>query len=101
MFWAKKILGWNNNYTISPLEEDLEIKEYKGSIEFMYVLDKYFEAFEDTLLSGIPYSHKERIINRYQELKSEFPNIDMPERLDLAVNYAFAQKQFENARIGK
>jgi DNA helicase-2/ATP-dependent DNA helicase PcrA len=101
MFWAKKILGWNNNYTISPLEEDLEIKEYKGSIEFMYVLDKYFEAFEDTLLSGIPYSHKERIINRYQELKSEFPNIDMPERLDLAVNYAFAQKQFENARIGQ
>lgn len=101
MFWAKKILGWNENYTISPLEEDLEIKEYKGSIDFIHVLDKYFEEFEEKLLSEIPYSHKERIVRRYQELKSEFPNIDMPERLDLAVDYAFAQKQFESARTGQ
>ncbi len=101
MFWGKKVLGWNDNYTVSPLEENLEVKEYKGSVEFMGVLDKYFEEFEDKLLSEIPYSHKERIIRRYKELKDEFPNIDMPERLDLAVDYAFAQKQFESARTGQ
>ena len=101
MFWGKKVLGWNDNYTVSPLEENLEIKEFKGSVEFMSILDKYFEEFEDKLLSEIPYSHKERIIRRYKELKDEFPNIDMPERLDLAVDYAFAQKQFESARTGQ
>ena len=101
MFWAKKVLGWNDNFTVSPLEEDLTIKEYKGSVEFITVLDQYYKEFEDSLLENIPYSHKERIIRRYRELKEEFPNIDMPERLDLAVDYAFAQKQFESARTGQ
>ena len=101
MFWAKKVLGWNDNFTVSPLEEDLTIKEYKGSIEFMAILDQYYKEFENSLLENIPYSHKERIIRRYRELKEEFPNIDMPERLDLAVDYAFAQKQFESARTGQ
>ncbi len=101
MFWAKKVLGWNDNFTISPLEEDLAIKEYKGSIEFIEILERYYKEFEDSLLENIPYSHKERITRRYRELKEEFPNIDMPERLDLAVDYAFAQKQFENARTGQ
>ena len=101
MFWAKKVLGWSDNFTISPLEEDLAIKEYKGSIEFIDILDLYYKEFENSLLENIPYSHKERIIRRYRELKDEFPNIDMPERLDLAVDYAFAQKQFESARIGQ
>lgn len=100
MFWGKKILGWSDNYTISPLEENLQFKEFKGSVEFLNILEKYFEEFESNLLENIPYSRKERIARRYYELKEQFPNIDMEERLGLAVDFAFAQKQFDQAKTG-
>jgi DNA helicase-2/ATP-dependent DNA helicase PcrA len=100
IFWGKRALGWGDNYVLSPMAEDLEIKEYKGSVEFLGILDKYFETFESDLLSNIPYSRKERISRRYYELKEEFPNIDMEERLSLSVDYAFASKQFEIAKSG-
>ena len=100
LFWAKKVLGWTENFVLSPQEENLEIKEYKGSIEFLNILDKYFEEFEINLLDNIPYSRKERIKRRYYELKQEFPHIDMSERLSLSLDYAFATKQFEVAKSG-
>lgn len=100
LFWGKRILGWNDTYIISPLPENLEIKEFKGSLEFLYILDKYFEKFEEDLLENIPYSRKERIKRRYYEIKKEFPHIDMEERLGLSVDYAFAAKQFEQAKSG-
>ncbi len=100
LFWGKRALGWNDNFIISPLADDLRIKEFKGSIEFLNILDKYFEEFESNLLENIPYSRKERIRRRYYELKNEFPNIDMEERLGLSVDYAFAAKQFEQAKTG-
>jgi DNA helicase-2/ATP-dependent DNA helicase PcrA len=100
LFWAKKVLGWDNTYTISPEKEDLDIKEYKGSLEFLTVLDKYFDMFEKELLEKIPYSRQDIIERRYYELKEEFPNIDMNERLELATDYAFAQKQFKQGKTG-
>jgi len=100
MFWGKKVLGWNDHFTISPLEENLQFKEFKGSVEFLDLLEKYFEEFESNLLENIPYSRKERIAHRYYELKEQFPNIDMEERLGLAVDFAFAQKQFDQAKTG-
>ena len=100
MFWGKKILGWNDHYTLSPLEEDLRFKEYKGSVEFLNILESYFNEFESNLLENIPYSRKERISRRYYELKEQFPNIDMEERLGLSVDFAFAQRQFDQAKSG-
>ena len=100
LFWGKKVLGWNDNYILSPANENLEFKEFKGSLDFLTILDKYFEEFETNLLDNIPYSRKERIRKRYYELKSEFSNIDMEERLNLSVDYAFAAKQFELAKDG-
>ena len=100
LFWAKKVLDWNDLFTISSEKEDLDIKEYKGSLEFLKILDKYFERFESELLENIPYSRKDIIKRRYYELKEEFPNIDMKERLELATDYAFAQKQFRQGHTG-
>lgn len=100
MFWAKNILGWNNSYVIHPSEENLEIKEYKGSLEFIDILDSYFEEFESNLLSNIPYSRADMVRRRYYELKETYPYITMDERLDLAVEYTFAQKQFREKRTG-
>jgi len=100
LFWGKKILGWDRYYTVSAEKEDLDIKQFKGSIKFLEILDTYFNDFEATLLANIPYSRKDIIEKRYLELKAQFSNIDMYERVDLAIEYAFAQKQFKQVRTG-
>lgn len=99
IFWAKNILGWNDKYTLDPSEPDLEIKEYKGSIQFLETVDSYFEEFESDLLENIPYTTKEIVKHRYYELKKTYPNIAMNERLTLALEYSFTQKQFREKRI--
>ena len=88
IFWAKNILGWDKTYVLHPSDEDLEIKEYKGSLEFLDILDSYFEEFESELLESIPYSRKDIVRRRYYELKKTYPNITMDERLTLSLEYA-------------
>lgn len=100
LFWGKKVLDWDDTFTISPEKEDLAIKEFKGSLKFLDILDEYFDIFEEDLIQNIPYSRKDVIKRRYYELKEEFPNIDMRERLGLATDYAFAQKQFRQGYTG-
>lgn len=100
MFWAKNILGWDNSYTIYPKGEDLTIKEFKGSKEYIDILDSYFEEFESDLLENIPYTRKEIIRRRYYELKETHPFITMDERLMLSLEYAFVQKQFKGKIVG-
>ena len=97
LFWGKKVLGWDQYYTISNLDDDLDIKEFKGSLDFIKILDKYIEQIEENILNNIPYSRKEIIIKRYYELKEEFDNIQMPERLELALEYALAQKEMQDS----
>lgn len=100
MFWAKNILGWDNSYILFPKEENLKFKEYKGSLEFIKIIDRYFEEFEETLLENIPYSRKDIIRRRYYELKSTYPYITMDERIELATEFALAQKQFKDKTAG-
>ena len=100
MFWAKNILGWDSSYTVYQGEEDLKIKEYKGSKEYIELLDSYFEEFESNLLDNIPYSRREVIRERYYELKETHPLIPMNERLILAMEYTFIQKKFQEKMIG-
>ncbi len=97
LFWGKKTLGWDNYFTLSNQPEDLDIKEFKGSMEFLDILDRYLEKFEEDILENIPYSGKSLIAKRYYQLKEQFSDIDMAERLELATGYAFAQKQYNNA----
>lgn len=99
IFWAKNILGWNDSYTIFPGDEDLNIKEYKGTNEYIEILDSYFEEFESNLLENIPYARKDVLRRRYYELKEQNPKITMTERLTLSLEYAFAQKQFKDKNI--
>lgn len=100
LFWAKKILGWDSNYTVSTEEENLEYKESKGSLKFLRFLDHYFNQFEQKLLDEIPYSRADLIERRYHQLKKQFPNISMKERVNLSIDYAFAQKQFKERKTG-
>jgi DNA helicase-2/ATP-dependent DNA helicase PcrA len=100
LFWAKQILKADDNFVLSTEQENLDIKRYKGSQEFINLLDKYFETYEEDLLHNIPYPRKELIIRRYYELKEQFKDIDMEERLKLSLEYAFAQKQFQDRKDG-
>jgi DNA helicase-2/ATP-dependent DNA helicase PcrA len=100
MFWAKNILGWDQSYTLYHKEEELKIKEYKGSIQFINTLNSYLEDFESELLDSVPYSRKDILRKRYYELKETYPNIAMDERLVLALEYTFAQRKFKEKRIG-
>ena len=101
LFWAKKVLGWDQYYTISSEKEDLGIKEYKGSFEFIEILERYFEEFETNLLEGIPSTIRYSITDRYYELKEQYKDINMAERVSLAIEYAFAQRAFKRYRDGK
>jgi DNA helicase-2/ATP-dependent DNA helicase PcrA len=100
LFWGKKVLDWDTRYTVSTAKENLEYKEYKGSLDFLNFLDKYFEEYEEELLEEIPYSRSDLIEKRYFELKKQFSDISMRERINLSIDYAFAQKQFKERRTG-
>lgn len=100
LFWAKKVLGWDDYYTISPEDENLEHKEFKGSAKFLDILDEYYDEFEENLLLNIPSSMSDIIGQRYHELKESFKDIDMFERVSLATEYAFAQKEFSQYKQG-
>jgi DNA helicase-2/ATP-dependent DNA helicase PcrA len=100
LFWAKQVLDWDSRYTVSTEDENLKYKEFKGSIKFLKFLDRYFESYEEELLEDIPYSRSDLIERRYHELKNEFPDISMEERLRLSIDYAFAQKQFKAKKTG-
>jgi DNA helicase-2/ATP-dependent DNA helicase PcrA len=100
LFWGKQILDWGNRYTVSTQKENLKYKEYKGSLDFLQFLDKYFDNYEEELLDEIPYSREDLIEDRYYELKKDFPQISMEERINLAIDYAFAQKQFRDKKTG-
>lgn len=95
LFWGKKVLGWDKYYILSNEPENLEYKEYKGSVEFIEVLDRYLESVEERILDNIPYYGKDIIAKRYCELKDEFSDIEMVERLELATEYAFAQNEYK------
>jgi DNA helicase-2/ATP-dependent DNA helicase PcrA len=100
LFWGKKVLDWDKRYTVSTEAENLEYKEYKGSVDFLKFLNTYFEDYEEELLENIPYSRVDLIEKRYYELKEQFPLISMNERINLAIDYAFAQKQFKTKQTG-
>lgn len=100
LFWAKSIMGWDDSYILSQEEENLEFKEYKGSKEFIELLDRYFEEYERNIFKNMPYSRKEDIKDRYYYLQKNSKQISPLERFDLALDYAFAQRDFNEKRIG-
>lgn len=94
LFWAKKVLGWEDNYIISTKKDDLEVKEFKGSYNFKLLLEEYFNSFEENFLENIPSVMRHDIRNRYYELKEKQPTIPMKERVELSIDYAASQRQF-------
>ncbi|MBD3329155.1 AAA family ATPase [Candidatus Dojkabacteria bacterium] len=99
--WAKTILDWDKKYVLSNEEDNLKVKSFKGSHQFIKIFERFIEEFEQDVFDKMPDDpHKMTIEIRYFELKEEFPDIDMAERLDLAIGYGFAQDQFHHKTTG-
>ncbi len=93
---AQKILDWNEKYSMSTSKDNLEVKKFKGSEKFIKIVQKYLDDFEKDLLDKLPTKRfKETIIERYYYLKRENQTLNMLERFDLSIGYAFAQHKFK------
>lgn len=99
IFWAKKVLNWDDSYLLSP-QTSLKSKEFKGGFAFIPLLKKYLEEYEEKVLESIPYSRKDSVQKRYYELKESFPQISVMERIKLALERAVLEKQFEKKTTG-
>jgi DNA helicase-2/ATP-dependent DNA helicase PcrA len=101
LFWAKKILNWDDRYVLAS-QEDLLSKEFKGSIEFKKIVEQYFEEYLKNLLENIPYTKKNVIKKRFKELKSN-NELNILEALDLSLEYSFVQDELsgiQSTRLG-
>ncbi len=99
IFWAKKVLGWDDSYIVSP-DELKESKEFKGKSSFLKILKKFLDSYEQELLDNLPYSRKESVKQRYFELKEMHPHISLDERIRLSIERANLELQFNKGYVG-
>jgi DNA helicase-2/ATP-dependent DNA helicase PcrA len=96
LFWAKKILGMDDKYTLYNGEYNLEYKKFKGSGEFLNKIEGFFEVFEDKLLEDLPFSEYQNVREKYYELKKNNPEISVVERIDLALNATYVTNMLKS-----
>lgn len=100
LFWAKKILGWDSRYIIHSIDTNLSSRAFKGDMKYLELLREFFDSYEAQLLKDLPLARSKIVANRYYELKRNHPHISMKERIDLALEYSFVQKQFNSQLVG-
>ncbi len=93
MSLAKKILKWDDRHVLSDTPDNLEIKSVKGSYAFYRGIRKAFARYVEQILDELPESVKWVVTSRYEELRNNHSDIDIYESLELAVRYAFNQKE--------
>lgn len=98
--WAKQFLGWDNKYSFSHEEDDLEVKKLKGSQKYIDLMDIFFEDFEERIFDEMDDYANFEIQLRYEEMKRDYKDMKMSEMLDLSAKYAFAQRQFKRKYAG-
>jgi DNA helicase-2/ATP-dependent DNA helicase PcrA len=94
LYWAKSVLGWDDDHLISSEVDDLDVKTFKGSPEFIKIVDKYISDFEADLFEKIKDPLKDKIAARYYEIGKLHPSLSMFEKMNLSTEYAFSQLQF-------
>src|SRR5690606_39057032 len=99
IFWAKKVLGWDDSYIVSN-QELKESKEFKGKSSFLSVLKSFLDDYEQELLDNLPFSRKEAVRQRYFELKEAHPHIALDERIRLSIERANLEQQFNKGYVG-
>lgn len=100
LFWGRYVLGFNDRFMLSVPEDDQKIMKLKGSEKFVQLIEHYFERYEKELFEGLTGAVGYEIEFRYRELGEQHPEMTMIERLNLSVDYAFAQVQFKKKIVG-
>jgi DNA helicase-2/ATP-dependent DNA helicase PcrA len=100
LFWAKKILNFDDRYQLNSQEPNLTVRKEKGSIEFIHTISEFFEEYESRMLEELPYSENDEITKRYYDLKEKHPEIAVLERIRLATQGAFMNTEFKKTLIG-
>ena len=97
---SKAILKWDDTYIFADVADDNEIKRIKGSLQFYKGLNLAFSNFLDSLFAEIPDPTSLVIESRFRELSTNPHASAILERLELAVQYAFAQLQYKGGIAG-
>lgn len=100
IFWARSLLGFSQKHILSHVEDNLDLMKLKGSLTFVKIIDRYFQEIEKEVFEKIPGGIAIDMEERYFELKEKHTNLSMLERLNLSLEYAFAQSQIREKRIG-
>ncbi|MCK9368463.1 ATP-binding domain-containing protein [Candidatus Dojkabacteria bacterium] len=100
LFWAKKILNFNDRYQLSSNQPNLIVRKEKGSIDFIHIISEFFEEYERDMLEELPYSGNDEIFRRYYGLKEKHPEIAVLERIRLATEGAFMNTEFKKTLVG-
>ncbi|MBI2356869.1 AAA family ATPase [Candidatus Dojkabacteria bacterium] len=99
LFWAKKILKWDNKYILSTASPDLESQKVKGSKEFLVELIEKFDEYIENLLQTAPYSDKEKLYSNYYEIRRKSPGISTFEALHLSLEKIKSELLFKNTSL--
>lgn len=99
IFWAKKVLSWDESHSISPTEL-LSSKEVKGSMEFLYLLKDFLNEYEDELLRDLKHPNRAAVERRYLELKEKYPQIALEERMLLSIERATLEEKLNRTHVG-
>lgn len=100
LFWAKKLLGWDNKYILSTTVSDTEVQRIKSSKTFLHLVIEGFNNYIDTVVMNIPYSLSDTVHTNFYTIRSQSPNIPVFEALNLAVRKTLAEKMFKEGKVG-
>ncbi len=98
--WAKSLLGFKGNYVFSTEPVNLDIKQFKGSAEFINLAKDFYSGYIDGLARQINDRQAPEIFARFNQLYSKENNLSIIECFELAVEYVFAQIQFKRNNAG-
>ncbi len=100
LFWAKKILKWDNKYILASAKPDRQSIKFKGSKEFLVSLVEGFNNYIETLLEEIPYSKSDLIQRNYYDIKRKTDTVTTSEALKLAVEKVKSDLLIKNSTVG-
>ncbi len=110
--WARSKIGWDEKFTMSNEQDNIFVKRFKGSTEFIKIVKDYLLIWEQELIKNMPYQERkmikmgesehalpglhiqETVRERFNYLKKQFPLLSLEEKLNLALDYAIKQQNY-------
>ena len=94
LFWAKKMLGYDQNYILRDSESD-SVKKFKGSLEYLKLVDEFFEEYVQKFFEEMPSTASFDVAEAYEDFEDRAEHMNFLERVNLAVDYTFSQRRLK------